>query len=139
MSIVIGLDIGGSTTKIVGLEDGRLISKERVKASDPVASAFGALGKFLSQNNLDLKSIERVMMTGVGALLVARAFELYKIANVTAALSVDALMGTPVAFSPLISRVRRFYLQSRFIRLKRPFEKPLNIRKLKPVFLSWKL
>ncbi|MEZ7891786.1 MAG: histidine ammonia-lyase [Candidatus Wallbacteria bacterium] len=46
------------------------------------------------------------MMTGVGALLVARAFELYKIANVTAALSVDALMGTPVAFSPLISRVR---------------------------------
>jgi len=70
MSIVIGLDIGGSTTKIVGLEDGRLISKERVKASDPVASAFGALGKFLSQNNLDLKSIERVMMTGVGATYV---------------------------------------------------------------------
>jgi type II pantothenate kinase len=67
MSIIIGLDIGGSTTKIVGLKDGQLISKELVKASDPVASAFGALGKFISQNNLNLQDIERIMVTGVGA------------------------------------------------------------------------
>lgn len=67
MSIIIGLDIGGSTTKIVGLQDGRLISKELVKASDPLASAFGALGKFISQNNLELKDIRQIMVTGVGA------------------------------------------------------------------------
>ncbi|MDW7658353.1 MAG: type II pantothenate kinase [Bacillota bacterium] len=67
MSIIIGLDIGGSTTKIVGLKNGRLISKELVKASDPVASAFGALGKYISQNALELKAVERVMVTGVGA------------------------------------------------------------------------
>ncbi len=67
MGIIIGLDIGGSTTKIIGLQEGRLISKELVKASDPVASAFGALGKFISQNQLGLQAIERVMVTGVGA------------------------------------------------------------------------
>jgi len=67
LGIIIGLDIGGSTTKIVGLSDSQLISKELVKASDPVASAFGALGKFVSLNSLSLKSIDRVMVTGVGA------------------------------------------------------------------------
>lgn len=67
MSIVIGLDIGGSTTKIIGLLDNRLISQELVKASDPVASAFGALGKFVSENKLGLKDVDRVMVTGVGA------------------------------------------------------------------------
>lgn len=67
MSIVIGLDIGGSTTKIIGLQDGALISKELVKASDPVASAFGALGKFISENHLGLDDVDRVMVTGVGS------------------------------------------------------------------------
>ncbi len=67
MSITVGLDIGGSTTKIIGLASGQLISKELVKASDPLASAFGALGKFISQNNLELDAVERVMVTGVGA------------------------------------------------------------------------
>lgn len=67
MAIIIGLDIGGSTTKIIGLDKGRLIDKELVKASDPVASAFGALGKFISENGLGLDSIEKIMVTGVGA------------------------------------------------------------------------
>jgi type II pantothenate kinase len=67
MGIIIGLDIGGSTTKIVGLRDGQLISQELVHASDPIASAFGALGKFINQHNLALDSISHVMSTGVGA------------------------------------------------------------------------
>ncbi len=67
MGIIIGLDIGGSTTKIVGLRDGQLISRELVHASDPIASAYGALGKFTSQHNLTLDSIRHVMVTGVGA------------------------------------------------------------------------
>jgi type II pantothenate kinase len=67
MSIIIGLDIGGSTTKIVGLRDGQLISQELVHASDPVASAFGALGKFISTNNINLSDIMRIMATGVGS------------------------------------------------------------------------
>lgn len=67
MGIIIGLDIGGSTTKIVGLKGTEQISRELVHASDPVASAFGALGKFVNINGLDLSVIERVMVTGVGA------------------------------------------------------------------------
>lgn len=67
MGIIIGLDIGGSTTKIIGLSQGRLIDKELVQASDPVASAFGALGKFISKNGLQLDDVEKIMVTGVGA------------------------------------------------------------------------
>ncbi|NLW11989.1 MAG: type II pantothenate kinase [Clostridiaceae bacterium] len=71
MSIIIGLDIGGSTTKIIGLEHGKLLGTTLVRASDPVASAFGAFGKFTNENKIDLKSIERVMVTGVGSTYLA--------------------------------------------------------------------
>ena len=67
MGMVIGLDIGGSTTKIVGLQNGEVVAPILVKATDPVASAFGALGKFLSLNHLDLSGIDRIMVTGVGS------------------------------------------------------------------------
>jgi len=67
MGIVIGLDVGGSTTKIVGLLNKEIISQEIVRAADPVTSAFGALGKFLDVNHLQIKDIERLMITGVGA------------------------------------------------------------------------
>ena len=72
MGIIIGLDIGGSTTKIVGLRDRKTIGKELVTASDPLASAFGALGKLVSQNNLELQDIDRVMVTGVGATFLQK-------------------------------------------------------------------
>lgn len=67
MGIIVGLDIGGSTTKIVGLRDGVLMSRDLVQASDPIASAFGALGKFINQHSLSLEAIGHVMVTGVGA------------------------------------------------------------------------
>ena len=67
MSIIIGLDIGGSTTKIIGLRQDGLIDQDLVRASDPVASAFGALGKFLSHNHLIPDEIEKIMVTGVGS------------------------------------------------------------------------
>jgi len=67
MGIVIGLDVGGSTTKIVGILDGKVISHDIVRATDPIASAFGALGKYLDVNHLQITDIERLMITGVGA------------------------------------------------------------------------
>ncbi len=67
MGIVIGLDVGGSTTKIVGVLDQKVISHELVRATDPVASAFGALGKYLDANRLHISDIDRLMITGVGA------------------------------------------------------------------------
>lgn len=70
MSIILGIDIGGTTTKIVGLEQGKMISPIIVRATDPVASAYGAFGKFTSQNNISINSIERVVITGVGSPFV---------------------------------------------------------------------
>ena len=69
---VIGIDVGGSTTKIVGFskgEDGKkkLISPLFVRATDPITSIYGALGKFTSENNLSLDDIDRIMITGVGS------------------------------------------------------------------------
>lgn len=69
---VIGIDVGGSTTKIVGFrensEGGReLISPFLVRATDPITSIYGAFGKFTSENNLDISDIDRIMVTGVGA------------------------------------------------------------------------
>ena len=41
MGIVIGIDVGGSTTKIVGVEDKKIKNPMFVKATDPVTSLFG--------------------------------------------------------------------------------------------------
>ena len=39
MSIILGIDIGGSTTKIVGLQSGgTTIAMHRVQAQDPISS-----------------------------------------------------------------------------------------------------
>ncbi|NLW89158.1 MAG: type II pantothenate kinase [Clostridiaceae bacterium] len=67
MGIVIGLDVGGSTTKIVGIQEGAIIGHEIVKATDPVTSAFGALGKFIDNHHLHISDISKLMITGVGA------------------------------------------------------------------------
>lgn len=71
MSVVIGIDIGGSTTKIVGFarkeSERRLLSPFLVSAADPVTSMYGAFGRFLSENELALSDVSKVMMTGVGS------------------------------------------------------------------------
>lgn len=68
MSLVIGIDVGGSTTKIVGIEDGNIIkSPMNITANDPITSLFGAFGKYLYDNNIALKDVEHVMLTGVGS------------------------------------------------------------------------
>lgn len=71
MSVVIGIDIGGSSTKIVGFlakgKEWELIEPQIVKANDPVTATYGAFGKFTDENNLAISDISKVMMTGVGA------------------------------------------------------------------------
>ena len=70
-NVVVGIDVGGSTTKIVGFEKtpegSRLIAPLYVRASDPLTSIYGAFGKFTAENRLSLAEISRVMMTGVGS------------------------------------------------------------------------
>lgn len=65
--MLVGIDIGGTTTDIVGIDETRLIEPLTVTASDPLTSAAGALGRFLVDRSLSLKSIDRVAVTGVGA------------------------------------------------------------------------
>lgn len=67
MNKVIGIDVGGSTTKVVGICNNEIFSPLLVKADDPLASVYGALGKFLNMNNLTLPDIEKIMLTGVGS------------------------------------------------------------------------
>ncbi|MBO4803997.1 MAG: type II pantothenate kinase [Muribaculaceae bacterium] len=72
MSLVIGIDVGGSTTKIVGIKDGTCIQfPMNITAADPITSLFGAFGKYLYDNNIALEEVEHVMLTGVGASGVA--------------------------------------------------------------------
>lgn len=67
MKINIGLDIGGSTTKIVGMRGKEIVAKEIVKAGDPVTSAFGAVGKLINDHGLKTEDISRINITGVGS------------------------------------------------------------------------
>ncbi len=70
MSVVIGIDVGGSTTKIVGYTDGgKLVSMLKVEAADPLTSAYGALGKFINENGLALSDVAQIILTGVGSSL----------------------------------------------------------------------
>ena len=71
MDIILGIDVGGSTTKVVGLDvHGNPLSMLRVRAEDQVTSLFGALGNYLSSNDLSLQDVRRVVLTGVGASYV---------------------------------------------------------------------
>lgn len=67
MKIKVGLDIGGSTTKIVGMKDGDIIAREIVRAADPVTSAFGAVGKLINDHSISVNDIEQINITGVGS------------------------------------------------------------------------
>lgn len=71
MKTVIGIDVGGSTTKIVGFQNNgkerTLIEPLFVRATDAVTSVYGAFGKFTVQNGLSLSDIDHVLMTGVGS------------------------------------------------------------------------
>ena len=50
MGIVVGIDIGGSTTKIAGFDEEKMLKSVQISASNAIASLFGAFGKFLYDN-----------------------------------------------------------------------------------------
>ncbi len=94
MRTIIGIDVGGSTTKIVGFrvnsansansanssnsapesdnKNIELISPLFIRAADPITSIYGAFGRFTSENNLEISDIDRIMMTGVGSTFVTK-------------------------------------------------------------------
>ena len=70
MAVILGIDVGGSTTKIVGIENGKLKSPLFITATDPVTSLFGAFGKYLYDNQFNLEDIEQIILTGVGSAYI---------------------------------------------------------------------
>lgn len=68
--VTVGIDIGGSTTKIVGFSEGKLVNPISVKAADPLTSIYGALGRFTYENGFSLEDVSKLMVTGVGASFI---------------------------------------------------------------------
>lgn len=84
MAVKVGLDVGGSSTKIVAMNaDGKIFYKHIVKAEDPVTSAFGALGRLLDDNSLSLEDISQINITGVGSSFPSGPLLGIKTVNVT--------------------------------------------------------
>jgi type II pantothenate kinase len=70
--MIIGIDIGSTITKAVCLESaeggpGRVVRSIKTKAADAVTSATGAFGKMLVENDIKIKDIKKIMITGAGA------------------------------------------------------------------------
>jgi len=65
--MIIGIDIGSTTTKAISLENGRVIKKIKTRAEDAITSATGAFGKIVLENGLKMPDIKRIMITGAGA------------------------------------------------------------------------
>ncbi len=75
---VIGIDVGGTTTKIVGFREKEtgekvLIAPQFVRAADPLTSIYGAFGKFTAENELKLTNIDRILMTGAGSSVIGES------------------------------------------------------------------
>ena len=65
--MIIGIDIGSTTTKAVSIEDGKLVKKIKTRADDAITSATGAFGKLQIENGIRMSDIEKIMITGVGS------------------------------------------------------------------------
>ncbi len=70
--MILGIDIGGSTTDIVGFKNDEMKGYLSVEASDPLTSASGALGKFINYKDLIIDDIKHVAITGVGSSYVKK-------------------------------------------------------------------
>ena len=64
--MIVGIDIGGSTTDAVVLDNGNL-HVVTIEANDPVAAAAGALGKLVQTCGLPLNKLTRLAATGAGS------------------------------------------------------------------------
>ena len=66
MKIILGIDVGSSTTKIVALDEaGTLLKTAQMWTSDTLTSIFGSAGRILHDCGRQLQDVEKVMLTGV--------------------------------------------------------------------------
>jgi type II pantothenate kinase len=86
--MIVGIDIGGSTTDAVLLHDGEDVIVVTIETGDPLAAAAGALGKLLSTAGGRLADIRAIAVSGGGA----RCLD-------------DVLFGVPVIKVPEINAI----------------------------------
>ncbi|MCL2764762.1 MAG: pantothenate kinase [Treponema sp.] len=65
--MIIGIDIGSTTTKAVSIEDGKVTRMIRARAQDAITAATGAFGKIVLENSIKINTIEKIKITGAGA------------------------------------------------------------------------
>jgi type II pantothenate kinase len=65
--VIIGIDIGSTTTKAVSIEDGKIIKKIKTRAQDAVTAATGAFGKIVLENGIKMDAVKKIKITGAGA------------------------------------------------------------------------
>jgi len=65
--MIIGIDIGSTTTKAVSIEEGKLTRNIKTRASDAVTAATGAFGKIVLENGIKIESIKKIVITGAGS------------------------------------------------------------------------
>ncbi|QQO09650.1 pantothenate kinase [Breznakiella homolactica] len=65
--MIIGIDIGSTTTKAIALKGSDIAIKIKTKANDAVTSATGAFGKMIIENGMSMKDIEKIIITGAGS------------------------------------------------------------------------
>lgn len=65
--MIIGIDIGTTTTKAVSVEGGKVTGRVKARAQDAVTAATGALGKIVLENGIKINAIEKIKITGAGS------------------------------------------------------------------------
>jgi type II pantothenate kinase len=65
--MIIGIDIGSTTTKAIALQSQTVLNKIKTRAFDAVTSATGVLGKLTIEQGIEIKEIEKIIITGAGA------------------------------------------------------------------------
>lgn len=59
METIINIDAGGITTKITVVDEEGIKHPMTVRAEDPITSLFGAFGKYIYDNSINLCVIEK--------------------------------------------------------------------------------
>ncbi len=65
--MIIGIDVGGSSTKAVALQGDQVVKLTLIQTTDPLAAASGVLGKLLTEAGRNLREVEVLAVSGGGA------------------------------------------------------------------------
>ncbi len=68
--MIIGIDIGSTTTKAVAVHNGCVVKTIKTRAFDAVTSATGALGKLIIESNFNISEIKKIIITGAGSVAI---------------------------------------------------------------------